>query len=448
MRRSAELNASRLRVAAPSLAAGSRFRVGFSGGLDSTVLLAALHEAEVGPLVAIHVHHGLQAAADRWVDHCRGICERLGVPLEIRRVRVEAGAADGPEAAARRARYAAFVELMEAGDCLALAHHMDDQAETVLLNLLRGAGVRGLGAMPAWTAFSRGWLWRPLLDFPRSALRDWARQRGLMWVEDPQNRDLRYRRVWVRRELMPSLEAAMPGVARRLARAARVAREATGLLADLAAIDLAQAERDDALDIPFLQRLAIARRHNLLRYWLDARGFGLPPAALLDRLDAELLRARPDTEPLVRYARCELRRYRDRLHAMTPLAANPGAVALQWNAEATLLLPPGCGRLVSGSAAPPQPLHVTLGWQGQRLRPAGKDHARSLKNLYQEAGVPPWQRRRTPMLWLDGEPAWVPGVAQTAAWVAWCRTKGWSACWECPWRPEPVDGTGTRAPAI
>ncbi|HEX7381331.1 MAG TPA: tRNA lysidine(34) synthetase TilS [Nevskiaceae bacterium] len=441
------LTASRLRAMAPTLPSGNRYFVGFSGGLDSTVLLAALHEAQVGPLVAVHIHHGLQAAADGWADRCRSVCERMGVALEVQRVHVDVHAGDGPEAAARRARYAAFANVMQAGDCLALAHHMDDQAETLLLNLLRGAGVRGLGAMNALTTFARGWLWRPLLDFPRSALRDWARERDLKWVEDPQNQELRYRRVWLRRELMPNLETVMPGVARRLARTARVAREATVLLEDLAAIDLGEAARDGALDIPLLQKLGPARRHNLLRYWLDVRGFGLPPAAFLDRLDVEVLRARADAEPSLRYGRCEMRRYRDGLYAMAPLVAVPEPASLRWEAGERLALPRGCGRLLAVSP-PSQPLQVTVGSRGQRLRPAGRAHARTLKNLFQEAGVPPWQRRRMPMLWLDGEPAWLPGVARSAAWASWCRANGWSASWECPWRAKAVSGATETAGGI
>ncbi|HEU0197345.1 MAG TPA: tRNA lysidine(34) synthetase TilS [Nevskiaceae bacterium] len=428
-----------LRAATPELAPPARFRVAFSGGLDSTVLLHALVAAGAHPLSAVHIHHGLQPAADAWVEHCTRACEALGVMLDVRRVHV-ADDGRGPEAAARSARYAAFAAVMRPGDCLVVAHHQDDQAETVLLRLLRGAGTTGLAGMRPLVPFAGGQLWRPLLGWPRAALRAWAEDRGLSWVEDPQNQDRRFRRVWVRHNVLPLLETEQPAVRQALARTAATLAADADVLHELATADLEGLRRGPAVSISGLRKLSAARRHNALRAWLRGRNLGTPSAALLGRVDRELLLAQADTQPLVRFPGCELRRYRDGLYAGAPLPPPPGPERLCWNGSAALVLPPGCG-VLRGERAPPEALGVGFQHGGERVLPAGSRHHRPLKHLFQEAGVPPWQRRRTPLLYCAGELVWVPGVALTAAWQKTCAASGWCAVWEAPaWVAESASG--------
>ena len=207
--------------------------IALSGGADSTALL---HLAATSGLLApsaIHVHHGLQAAADDWAAHCQALCDRLGVPLRIARVQVDPADSAGPEAAARLARYAAFTDALPAGGLLLTAHHRGDQAETVLLRLLRGSGVEGLGAIRPLTPFAQGWLWRPLLDCPGETLRKYACAQGLDWVADPHNRSPRYARSWLRGELLPRLRERWPEAEAQLAATARRCDEAAGLLRGL-----------------------------------------------------------------------------------------------------------------------------------------------------------------------------------------------------------------------
>lgn len=406
--------------ALPQLPRGARFWVAYSGGCDSTVLLQWLAQAAPRRLRAVYVHHGLQPAADAWPAHCRRVCRRFGVPLTLCRVEVDRRHPGGPEAAAREARYEALRGLMRPGDCLVTAHHRDDQAETLLLRLLRGTGVAGMAGMQPLAPFGPGRLWRPLLALSRQALREQALAQGLEWVEDPQNRDPAYARSWLRREVMPRLQQRWPQAAETLVRFSRHAAEAAGLLADLAEIDLRSARKDGGLAIPALLELPAARRNNLLRHWLNQAGLQAPPAALLDRLERELLAARPDAAPRLPHDGAELRRYRDVLYRLPALPPPPRGLELAWPRRRELELPPGCGRLRL-ARAPAAPLTVRFPAGGEELRPAGAKHRRSLKNLFQEAGVPVWVRQRTPLIWRGGQLLAVAGFwrAEGAPQAVW-----------------------------
>ncbi len=389
-------------------------------------------------LRALHIHHGLQALADDWAAQCQRFSASLGVPFELLRVQVDALDPAGPEAAARTARYDALCAQMQPGDCLATAHHRDDQAETVLLRLLRGSGVQGLSAMRVLRPFAPGWLWRPFLELPRELLYAYAQEQGLRWIEDPHNRDLRYARSWARAELMPLLRERFPQARDSLARTARLAAEAASLLDELAAQDLAAADgNSEHLGVAGLLRLGAARRHNLLHWWLRSGGFEMPAAEVLERIEPEVLSAAPDAEPLLSWAGCELRRYRDRLYAMRPLPSPPSpATALAWTGM-ELPLPAGCGRLQLAQPPPPG-LKVVFMRGGERLKPAGGGHSRSLKNLFQEAGVPPWVRLRTPLVESDGELVYVAGIGGSAR---WCELLGAAA--HTPQWLEPPPGSGS-----
>src|SRR5579884_2947982 len=391
--------------------------VAYSGGLDSTVLLHVLARVEGMNLRAAHVHHGLQPHAEEWASHCAAFAARLSVPFELLRVAVEPNDPAGPEAAARRARYAALRRLMQPGDALAVAHQRDDQAETVLLRLLRGSGITGLAAMRPLVEFPPGWLWRPLLDVPRDELRAYAQRHRLSWIEDPHNRDARYARSWLRAEVFPVLRARFPSAEDSLARCARLAAEAEDLLAALARLDLPAVERGAALSVSALLALDAARRHNLLRHWLRARGFEPPSLETMERIDREVLAAATDAEPLLHWDGCELRRHRDALYAMSPLPPPPDpALSLVWT-EAELELPVGCGRLRL-RARPKRMLTVRFARGGERFKPRFGGHHRRLRNLFQEHGVPPWVRRRTPLVECAGRLVYVAGLGPAEEWAA------------------------------
>ena len=402
-----------------AMPAAERYLVAFSGGRDSTVLLHLLwrlrEAGRLPALAAVHVHHGLHPEADQWAAAAEAACRAWAIPCEVVRVRV--AGSGGLEAAARRARYAAFRQRLGPGEGLLLAHHRDDQAETLLLRLLRGAGPRGLAAMPAWRPLADGWLGRPLLEADRAALADYAAAHGLRWVQDPGNRDPARDRNHLRHEVMPRLAARWPAAAEMLARAARHQQEASRLLDDLARMDLGPPPAPgEPLPLPVLERTPPHRRANLLRYWLQAVcGLVPPDGRHLARVLGELPAARPDAVPAVEWPGGWVRRYRGGLWAGAPLPRHDPAQVVPWDLAAPLVLPGAGWRLVPRRArgqglsatAVAGGVEVAFRRGGERCRPAGRGHRHALKKLLQEWGVPPWLRDRLPLIRVDGELAQV-----------------------------------------
>ena len=353
-----------------------RLAVGLSGGVDSVVLLHQLREHQ--PVSAIHVHHGLSPNADAWADFCRKLCRRLAVPLRIEKVSVKRKG-EGLEAAARDARYAAFRK--SKADVIALAHNLDDQAETVLMNLLRGAGVRGASGMAEYGRLGAKTLWRPLLGVSRKEILAYARKHGLEWVEDESNADEALTRNFIRRRVGPLLGARFPAWKKSLSRAAR----------SFARVD-AKAER-------------------LLRNFLRERGLRAPSEAKLVEMLKQLTAAGSRT--LIEHDGARLRLYRGAIVEDRPAAP---FTPIAWNGEAKLAIPALGGELRfrrvrgKGIAVHAKPLAVRLRSGGERLQPDARRPRRTLKNLFQEAGVPPWERDRLPMLVRGTDVVWVPGL--------------------------------------
>ncbi|HEY0721407.1 MAG TPA: tRNA lysidine(34) synthetase TilS, partial [Gammaproteobacteria bacterium] len=361
-------------------------------------------------LAAVHIHHGLQAPADRWLDHCVAQCAALKIPCQALRVSVARDSGEGLEASARRARYQAIAGVMEAGDMLLTAHHQDDQAETLLLQLLRGSGVSGLAAMAPIKTFAHGWHARPLLDCSRPQLHAYAEATHLAWIDDPSNFDISLERNHLRQRVMPLLHERNPAIAATLSRSARHFAEAAELLEELAGIDLPGVcgGREGTLSVRALLSLSPARRRNLLRHWIRMAGFLIPNTCHLQRICDEVLPAAPDSIPLVQWRGAEVRRYRDDLFVMAPLPPAP-VVRIPWDLAEPLLLPPGVGTLTTrhiegGGLAMERlaghPVEVRFRTGGELCRPAGRHETHALKKLLQEQGIPPWQRERLPLLFV------------------------------------------------
>lgn len=374
--------------------------VGFSGGLDSTVLLHLLRQRHDG-LRAIHVHHGLHADADAWAAHCERECAALGVPLRVVRVTVDRASGLGLEGAARAARHAAFADALGDGELLALAHHQDDQAETFLLRALRGSGVEGLAAIHHCRPFHSGHLWRPLLDIPRVALHDYARAHGLRWIEDPSNADDRHDRAFLRQRILPLLRERWPHAAAVLAQSARHCGQAGELLREQDRRLLAQVRPDAPaiLCCKRLRALAPEQQARVLRLW--TRELGLPPLpeSGLRRVLAEVVTGAPDRQPQYVWHGSRLIRWRDQLHAQTmPAPVVSEDWALDWDGQTPLPLPGGGKFILEGMDAFNAPVRVFPRRGGERIRLPGRTHSSSLKHLLQEAGIPPWERCRLPLL--------------------------------------------------
>ncbi|WP_058553466.1 tRNA lysidine(34) synthetase TilS [Thiohalocapsa sp. ML1] len=414
MRAADRLDPARL-AAALAPARGGRLWIAYSGGLDSHVLLhaaAGLGRALGAELRAVHIHHGLQTAADAWVAHCEQMCAALGVALDVRHLRLAPAPGESLEAVARDARYAAFRALLSPGDCIASAHHRDDQAETLLLALLRGAGVHGLAAMPHSAALGAGRLLRPLLDLPRAALVEYAAEHGLCWIDDPSNQDPVRDRNRLRSLIIPSIKARWPALDRTAARTASHCAEAAALLDGFADELLAGLGADAAGGLPAagLLDLDAARRRLVLRRWLARQGFLPPPADRLQRIADELLPVAPDRQPLVAWSGCEVRRHRRHIYALAPLPPAPPTM-LEVGAAPVLVLPAGLGELSWALAAAGQrQVSVGFGLPGLRCARQARPSA-TLKALYQQAGVPAWLRPYVPLVLVDGQLAGAGGVA-------------------------------------
>ncbi|WP_300271038.1 tRNA lysidine(34) synthetase TilS [Halomonas sp.] len=406
---------------------GRRVWVALSGGLDSCLLLtlaAAAARRHPRPLRALHVHHGLQEAADGFERHCRALCERLGVGLDVERVRVDAASGQGLEGAAREARYAAFARRVGEGETLWLAQHRDDQAETFLLAALRGSGPRGLGAMPPRRLWRGRRLERPLLDRSRAELAAAARCLGVAWVEDPTNAAPDPDRNYLRHAVLPRLGERWPHAAASLARSATLAAEADGLLAELAELDLARLGGDPArLPLAGLAELSPARRRLLVRHACAVLGLPSPPARGLESLLAQQA-ARPDAVPRVAWPGAEGRRWRGHLYLMAPPPALPSAWACDWDGRTPLATPLGrCAVALGGAAAGEAPLRVVPRRGGERLRLAGRG-GRDLRRLLQELAVPPWVRERLVVVWAGEAPV---AVLDPLAGRWLLLAEGWSA---------------------
>lgn len=401
-----------MKLPLPSAPTPGAWVVAYSGGRDSTVLLHALWSTGQ-PLRAVHVHHGLQPAADTFAHHCRQICETLGIPLDVRQVAVPRDGS-GPEAAARTARYAALSAAMGDDDLLITAHHAQDQVETVLARLLRGSGVDGLGGMAHYRSSPTGrGVWRPLLDCWPAQLAAYAAHHQLHWVDDPHNADPRFQRVWLRQTVLPMLCSRHPGVEAALA----------GLAAEVRATAPTREARDAALRhrcewhgrwgtalmVPRLIALPRADQQRVLRAWWASQGGTPPGAAAVATVLDEVVPARADGQPALQIGADTLRRYRDGLYR--DRSWSPPA-ALTWR-EGRVLPVPGHG-CWQAAQAPTRPLQLAFPVGGERILPAGEAHHRRLKQLFQLHAVPPWQRPRTPLLLAEGRLVAVAGIAVSA----------------------------------
>ena len=371
--------------------------VAFSGGPDSTALLHALaalpHEHG---LRAIHVDHALHADSAQWANHARTFCAALDVPCTVLRVTVNRGAGRGIEAAAREARYAALAATLAPGERLLTAHHRDDQVETVLLKLLRGAGPEGLGGMRERRPLGAGELWRPLLALPRSVLRDYLQAHALICLDDPANADLRLGRNQLRREILPRLTTHWPHATDAITHSAALCRDAADALRGqwLPAFDVLHDPRSGSLDATGWRALAPALREPLLDHWLHARGLPAPGRAQRAQIDRQL-DARAGRVPCIRWPGTELHVWKNRLWALPPAPAIDADWEAPWSGQ-PLALPDGGTLTLDGTLA--EPLTVRLRRGGEQLKPAGDRHTRELRDLFQQAVLPPWQRAACPMI--------------------------------------------------
>ena len=427
---------------APRIFPGAHLALGLSGGLDSVTLLSIL--LELAPalkfsLRAVHVNHGISPNAARWAEFCGGLCTRLGVPLQLESVDISPHRHLGLEGAARRSRHEAFARVD--ADFVVLAQHSDDQAETLLLRLLRGAGLRGLAAMSALRSIPgmRARLLRPLLAVSRAEIETHARLRGLEWVEDESNADTIRRRNFLRSDVFPLLERQFPGARATVARAAAHLAEARELLDEMARADFERCAGAEGVNVADLRGLGEARAKNLLRYWCETKNIEPLSAARTGELLRQLSESRPDARIGLAVPGWTFLRYRERLylrHALETIGRNlcevwDGANALPMlSLGGVLKFKPEEGRGLSLAKLRAGRVTVRLRQGGERLRLDARRPRRTLKNLFQERGVPPWRRDRLPLVYCGDELVSVPGIGDACEFRTAPGEAGLIVTWE------------------
>lgn len=414
--------------------------VGLSGGLDSVVLLhvmAGLAKPFDLRLSAVHVNHGLHPRAAQWAAFCARLCQQLDVPLSVAQVTVAPSSGLGTEAAAREQRYAVYAGLK--ADYLLLAHHQDDQAETFLLQLLRGAGAKGLGAMPVLRSLGASGpaLLRPFLTLTRAQLAGFAGSNALNWIEDDSNAELDYDRNFLRHKVLPVIAERFPAYRTTLSRTSRNLADAAELSEILGRQDLAAVRTGDAIALEEIRSWPAARAYNVLRSLIADLGYPPPRRAMLREALRQAFAARRDAQVRVDIGDFSLRRHRGNLHVVRNLEV-PAGWRAQWRGADRQPLPAGLGELrfrrATGSGLSAQKLQqaavsVALRGGGERMALAANRPHRCLRKLYQEANVAPWMRERTPLLFCGERLAFVPGLGAAAEFQAGPDEASWTVEW-------------------
>ena len=385
-----------------------KFYVAYSGGLDSTVLLHAMHAAKL-PVHAVHVNHHLQQESDAWQQHCEEVCKSLSVPITVQHAQIEKVPQKSLEDSARDARYALLEELLDVNSAIVTAHHQDDLAETVLLQLLRGAGPAGLAAMPECKKLSSGYHLRPLLRYTRTELQEYASSHNLQWVDDPSNQLNDFDRNYLRNEVMPKLLERWPAAQQTLSRSAILQADALSCLSDLAKIDIqaAKTEQSQILDVSALQALSAVRLNNVLRFWIKSNDIRVPSRKVLQQIVADIvLKDEAQGSPQQTWKEGEIRRFRNHIYLMQPLKPHDVSQVFRWKIDQPLFIESLDRTLLpmelkdADISLPDGVNELTVRFRegGERLKPFGTKQHRSLKNLLQEADIPPWERARIPLL--------------------------------------------------
>ncbi len=415
------------------VADGASVAVALSGGIDSMVLLDALMPFVTShPVVlsAIHVHHGLSRNADAWAKFCAEQCAAREVQLTVHRLNLERKSGDSLEAVARAGRY----ECLRSADVdvVALAHHADDQVETVLLQLLRGAGPRGLAAMPACRRGHPALL-RPLLSLPRDSLAAYARERGLVWIDDESNADARHKRNLLRHDIVPRLAAHFSGYRTTIARAATHQASASAMLDDLAAADGADAIDDAGLDRAALASLSSARAANLLRWFLRGKGLRAPSQARLGEILRQIVSAASDAHTRIAHDGVEIGCYHGRVIVHR---ATVEAFRYPWRGEPTVRLPGGVlaferatGEGIADARIADGAVTLRSRSGGERIQIDTGRPRRAVKKLLQEAGLPVWERQSLPLLWCGELLVAVPGIGIEVSFQAAPEEPAWRIAW-------------------
>ncbi|QDD07114.1 tRNA lysidine(34) synthetase TilS [Candidatus Methylopumilus planktonicus] len=394
--------------------------VALSGGVDSVVLLHLLHQlqkTQTFTLKASHVHHGLSKNADKWVTFCEKLCRKLSIPLDVNYVKLPQKKSLGIEGEARRLRYEKL--LQSKSDLVVLAHHEYDQAETFLLQLIRGAGVKGLSSMAHFDDSRR--LWRPLLNASKIDIESYAKKHKLKWIEDESNQNIDFDRNFIRSKVLPLLKNRFNHIIKVISRSSSHLAEAQHLLDDLAQIDLKSSLKSDnykrKLNVKTLDKLSNARAKNALRFWLEMNDQLMPSRDLLDELLRQVLTAKKDATIKIQLSKeFEIRRYQDEIYIVPKNLQTNKNYEMIWAGESEIILPNGQklmfkkvkGRGINLKFLNHQKLIIRNRQGGEFFKPHSKRPTKKIKQLLQESDLPPWERENLPLFFVGEDLAFVP----------------------------------------
>lgn len=417
--------------------------VGLSGGVDSVVLfhaLLTLSKQACFTLSAVHVNHGISQNAGQWAEFCHDLCQTHGIPIETATLSIQKSAGISLEAAAREERYQIFSQFKT--DYIALAQHADDQVETVLLQLLRGAGVKGLSAMPAirqQIADTAPQILRPLLNVSRTEIEAYAQIHQLNWVTDESNDDITFNRNFLRHKVLPVIKQQYPTYQTTIMRSSQHLAEASSLLDELAQIDMRQCTTAGQLNIDTLRQLSTSRAKNLLRYMFSRHNITLPSTAKLTDILNQLITVRQDKNLHIVFGKTEIRCYQNKMYLLPKQQPVECGWSIPWHNEKQLIIPPLNGVIdfsqtqaqgIDPKKLQQAPVTIRLRQGGEKFQPDCKRPRRSLKKLLQEAAMPPWERERLPLLFSDNQLVWVPGIGIDCHFQAPQNTTGLVPTWQ------------------
>lgn len=416
--------------------------IAYSGGLDSHVLLHVLASIQnkIKPeLIAVHINHGISNDADLWVKHCQRICEDLVIEFQTFSVDLSLKSDKGTEAFAREKRYEVLGNLINSHNLLLTAHHMDDQVETILLQLMRGSGPDGLVGMPQAREFSKGILLRPLLDYSREEIRDYALSESLSWVEDESNKSNKYDRNFLRNRIIPELITRWPGALKTIQRAARHQAEARSLINEISRsdLDVVCESKYTKVDISVFNNLSGIRKKNVLRAWIKKNKLAMPDAQIIEKIIAEVIHANTDRNPCVKWKGGEIRRYRGYLYIMKLLPAHDVELSKRWNLDESLKLTSGYLKAVSGKGSGIKKdmlsndiVEIRYRQGGEQIRPSGRVETHELKKLFQTQGILPWLRDRIPLIYHENELIAVADLWVESKYAATEDEAAWQIIWQ------------------
>ncbi len=413
-----------------------RYVIAYSGGCDSHALLCALNELRhenppqlpCSQVVAIHINHGLHEQSDDWEQHCKLVCTELATDFISTQLNLTIPKGESLEAYARAARYDAIRAQLKDGDMLLLAQHQDDQAETLLIQTLRGSGVKGLAAMPGLVCYGSTWQARPMLSLTQIEIEEYAKQQKINWINDPSNDDEKFDRNYLRHQVIPKLKQRWPAMSKTLSRVARHQADTDQLITELALSDWHHCKQDECtqLNIIGMSDLSQVRQKNLLRFWIgEQNGLPMPDSKTCQLLIDQVISASVDAEPELRWADVMVRRYRNVLYVAKQSNTDVPIWQQSWDLSSPLALPDGKSLNVrtakgQGLMLPAEQAAVNVRFRrgGEKCQLPGRQHRHELKKLMQEWGVPPWQRNQIPLICVGEQVVQIVGFSVCEPYIA------------------------------